>query len=175
VPADFIGFAEPSGGAAGSHGVGGGHGVDGGGVDGGDYDLFLANLLAQTAVLAFGRTAEEVAAEGSDPAVVPHRVMPGNQPTSTILAPRLTPATLGQLVALYEHTVFVKGVVWGVNCFDQWGVELGKAVATQIAPLLGAEPPEVPPSLDSSTTELVRWYRTTLGRTERPDHLGRAD
>ncbi|HET8681173.1 MAG TPA: glucose-6-phosphate isomerase [Micromonosporaceae bacterium] len=146
VPADLIGFAEPS-----------GHGD-------GDYDLFLANLLAQAAVLAFGRTAEEVAAEGSDPAVVPHRVMPGNQPTSTILAPRLTPATLGQLVALYEHTVFVKGVVWGVNCFDQWGVELGKAVATQIAPLLAAEAPEVPPSLDSSTTELVRWYRAARGR-----------
>ncbi|HET8658146.1 MAG TPA: glucose-6-phosphate isomerase [Micromonosporaceae bacterium] len=148
VPADFIGFAEPSGGP---------------GADGGDYDLFLANLLAQAAVLAFGRTAEEVAAEGSDPTVVPHRVMPGNQPTSTILAPRLTPATLGQLVALYEHTVFVKGVVWGVNCFDQWGVELGKAVATQIAPLLAPGGHKIPP-LDSSTNELVRWYRAARGR-----------
>ncbi|MBV8933051.1 MAG: glucose-6-phosphate isomerase [Kutzneria sp.] len=146
VPADFIGFLEQSG-------------------DGeGDYDLFFANMLAQTAALAFGRTAEEVVAEGTPVDVVPHKVMAGNHPTSTIVAPRLTPSTLGQLVALYEHTVFVKGAIWGINCFDQWGVELGKVLARQIAPKLGAATPELD-GLDSSTAALVRRYRGARGRT----------
>ena len=96
----------------------------------------MANCLAQTKALAFGKTAEEVAAEGTPPELVPHKVMPGNRPSSTILAPKLTPSVLGQLVALYEHTVFVEGTVWGIDSFDQWGVELGKAMAKELAPCL---------------------------------------
>ena len=120
--------------------------------------------FAQTAALAFGRTAEEVAAEGTPPEVVPHKVMPGNRPTSTILAPKLTPSTLGQLVALYEHTVFVEGAIWGIDSFDQWGVELGKVMAKQLAPeLTRPDPPSA--DLDSSTLTLVRRYRTLRGRT----------
>jgi glucose-6-phosphate isomerase len=145
VPADFIGFAEPN------------HEID-------DlHDLFMSNYVAQTAALAFGRTAEEVAAEGTPPEVVPHKVMPGNRPTSSILAPKLTPATLGQLVALYEHTVFVEGALWGIDSFDQWGVELGKVMAQQLSPeLIRPEPPSA--DLDSSTLNLVRRYRTLRGR-----------
>ncbi len=96
----------------------------------------MANCLAQSKVLAFGRTAEEVAADGTPAELVPHKVMPGNHPSSTILADRLTPSVLGQLVALYEHTVFTEGAVWGIDSFDQWGVELGKVMAKQLAPLL---------------------------------------
>ena len=96
----------------------------------------MSNCFAQSKVLAFGRTAEEVAAEGTAPEVVPHKVMPGNHPSSTIVAPVLTPSVLGQLVALYEHTVFTEGAVWGIDSFDQWGVELGKAMAVQLAPAL---------------------------------------
>jgi glucose-6-phosphate isomerase len=145
VPADFIGFAEPN------------HDID-------DlHDLFMSNFVAQTAALAFGRTAEEVAAEGTPPEVVPHKVMPGNRPTSSILAPKLTPATLGQLVALYEHTVFVEGALWGIDSFDQWGVELGKVMAQQLTPeLIRPEPPSA--DLDSSTLNLVRRYRRLRGR-----------
>jgi glucose-6-phosphate isomerase len=146
VPSDFIGFAEPS------------------GAGRGDFDLFTANLLAQSSALAFGKTAEEVKAEGTAEAIVPHRVMPGNQPSSTILMPKLTPAALGQLVALYEHTTFVKGVIWGINCFDQWGVELGKVMATRIAPTLGEEAAPTA-GLDQSTAELIRRYRASRGRT----------
>ncbi|NLT56329.1 MAG: glucose-6-phosphate isomerase [Actinomycetales bacterium] len=149
VPSDFIGFAEPS------------------GAGRGDFDLFTANMLAQGAALAFGKTVEEVEAEGTRADVVPHRVMPGNQPSSTILMPRLTPSTLGQLVALYEHTVFVKGVIWGINPFDQWGVELGKVMATRIAPELAEDRPAggaSGPGLDASTTELIRRYRVHRGR-----------
>lgn len=139
IPSDFLGFVEPS------------------GSGDGDYDLFFANLLAQTSALAFGRTAEEVAAEGTPADTVPHKVMPGNQPSSTILAPRLTPSTLGQLVALYEHTTMVKGVIWGIDSFDQWGVELGKELAKQIQPALSA-PPES--ALDPSTAAMALRYRT---------------
>ncbi len=121
VPADFIGFATST------------H------EDGDRQDLLMANCFAQTKALAFGRTAEEVAAEGTPAAVVPHKVMPGNHPSSTILAPELTPSVLGQLVALYEHTVFVEGAVWGIDSFDQWGVELGKLMAGQLAPVLSAD------------------------------------
>jgi glucose-6-phosphate isomerase len=151
VPADFIGFGQP------------GSGLEGGTV-GEMHDLLMANMFAQSAVLAFGRTAEEVAADGTDPAVVPHKVMPGNRPSTTILAPRLTPSTLGQLVAFYEHTVFTQGVIWQIDSFDQWGVELGKVMARQLAPALtGEEPPE--PDQDASTAELVRTYRQLRGRT----------
>ena len=115
-------------------------------------------------MVAFGKTAEEVAAEGTPASVVPHKVMPGNHPTSTILAPRLTPSVLGQLVALYEHTVFVEGAVWGIDSFDQWGVELGKVMAGQLGPALTAD--EVPDlsDQDSSTAALVRTYRSMRGK-----------
>ncbi|GAA3589878.1 glucose-6-phosphate isomerase [Nonomuraea rosea] len=145
VPADFIGFAEPFEDREGMH------------------DQLTANLLAQTSALAFGKTAEEIAAEGTPPDIVPHKVMPGNRPTSTILAPKLTPGTLGQLVALYEHIVFVEGTIWGVDSFDQWGVELGKKMALDVAPALTSEePPETFP--DPSTEQLVRRYRELRGR-----------
>ena len=101
--------------------------------------LLIGNMLAQAEALAFGKTPEEVAAAGVGPRLVPHRTFPGSRPTSVILAPRLTPSVLGQLVALYEHKVFTQGVVWGINSFDQWGVELGKALATTITGELVAE------------------------------------
>ena len=145
VPADFIGFAQPN------------HDLDG------MHDLFLANFLAQPRALAFGRTAEEVAAEGTAPDVVPHKVMPGNHPSNAIVAPKLTPSVLGQLVAAYEHRVFTQGVVWGINSFDQWGVELGKVMANQLAPKLQSESaPEY--DSDSSTNALVRLLREGRGR-----------
>ncbi|HEU5025020.1 MAG TPA: glucose-6-phosphate isomerase [Spirillospora sp.] len=145
VPADFIGFAEPFEDRAGMH------------------DLLTANLLAQTSALAFGKTADEIAAEGTPAAVVPHKVMPGNRPTSTILVPKLTPKTLGELVALYEHIVFVEGTIWGIDSFDQWGVELGKVMAQDLAPALTSEePPSDAP--DASTAALVRRYRELRGR-----------
>jgi glucose-6-phosphate isomerase len=124
----------------------------------------MANCFAQTKALAFGRTAEEVAAEGTPAAVVPHKVMPGNHPTSTILAPALTPSVLGQLVALYEHTVFVEGAVWGIDSFDQWGVELGKVMAGQLAPVLSAVDVPDLEDQDSSTAGLVRTYRRLRDR-----------
>jgi glucose-6-phosphate isomerase len=146
VPADFIAFAEPN-------------------LDIGEqHDLLLANCFAQSAALAFGRTAAEVAADGTVAAVVPHKVMPGNRPSSTILAPKLTPSVLGQLVALYEHIVFTQGAIWGIDSFDQWGVELGKVMAKQLAPAL--TDPGVPDlsGHDASTVELVRRYRQLRGR-----------
>jgi glucose-6-phosphate isomerase len=145
VPADFIGFAEPFEDREGMH------------------DLLNANLFAQTSALAFGKTAEEIAGEGTPPEIVPHKVMPGNRPTSTILATKLTPSTLGQLVALYEHATFVEGTIWGIDSFDQWGVELGKKMALDLAPALTSEePPEAFP--DASTEGLVRRYRELRGR-----------
>jgi glucose-6-phosphate isomerase len=140
VPADFIGFNRT--------------------LDelGRHHDLLMANLFAQTEALAFGRSAEEIAAEGGDPAQTPHRVTKGNRPTNTILADRLTPATLGTLVALYEHKVFVQGVIWSIDSFDQWGVELGKKLANAIIPELeSAEEPQL--RHDSSTNALIRRYR----------------
>ena len=110
------------------------------------HDLLIANVFAQTEALAFGKTPEQVAAEGTPEWLVPHRTFEGNRPTNTILAERLTPATLGQLVALYEHSVFTQGAIWGIDSFDQWGVELGKALAKRIIPELQAE------SEPSSTT-----------------------
>jgi glucose-6-phosphate isomerase len=146
VPVDMIGFADPN------HPYREHH------------DLLMANLFAQTEALAFGKTAEEAAAEGIAPAQVPHRTFTGNRPTTTILAQRLTPRILGELIALYEHKVFVQGCVWDVNSFDQWGVELGKALANRITPeLTGAEPPAG--AHDSSTTALIEWYREQRGAT----------
>src|SRR5690606_15667284 len=145
VPADFIGFAEPHEDREGMH------------------DLLSANLFAQSSALAFGKTAEEIAAEGTPDAVVPHKVMPGNRPSSTILAPKLTPSTLGQLVALYEHVVFVEGTIWGIDSFDQWGVELGKKMALDLAPALTSKEPQAD-FPDPSTERLVRVYRELRGR-----------
>jgi glucose-6-phosphate isomerase len=140
IPADLIGFIEPA-------------------ADlGGQHDLLIGNLFAQAEALAFGRTEEEVAAAGVAPELVPHRSFPGNRPTSVILGPRLTPSVLGQLIALYEHKVFTQGVVWGINSFDQWGVELGKAMAgTIIGELTADAEPEL--SHDASTNALIRRYR----------------
>ena len=140
IPCDFIGFCRPL------------------NVLGDQHDLLMANLFAQPEALAFGKPAAQVRAEGTPEALVPHRVFEGNRPSSTILAEQLTPHTLGALVALYEHSVFVQGAVWNIDSFDQWGVELGKALATQTAAELASEDE---PSLahDSSTNALIRRYR----------------
>ncbi|MHB8464515.1 MAG: glucose-6-phosphate isomerase [Acidimicrobiales bacterium] len=144
APADFIGFVRPA------------HDVDA------HHDLLMANLFAQTSALAFGKTAAEASAEGIPAAQIAHRVFPGNRPTSTILAPALTPRILGELVALYEHKVFVQGTIWGINSFDQWGVELGKALATRIMPAL--TDPSAPLDHDSSTNALIARYRADRAR-----------
>jgi glucose-6-phosphate isomerase len=122
------------------------------------HDMLVANVFAQAEALAFGKTAEEVKAEGTPDALVPHKVFEGNRPTNTILAQRLTPATLGKLVALYEHSVFTQGTVWAIDSFDQWGVELGKVLAQRIIPELESKT-EPALSHDSSTTALIRRYR----------------
>ncbi len=140
IPCDFIGFCQ-SVNPLGPH-----------------HNLLMANLLAQTEALAFGKTAQEVAAEGVAPALVPHRTFPGNRPTNTILGMRLTPEVLGKLIAMYEHKVFVQGTIWDINSFDQWGVELGKVLATRIAPELMSQP-EPDLQHDSSTNTLIRRYR----------------
>jgi glucose-6-phosphate isomerase len=145
VPADFIGFARPKQDLPTADGTGSMH------------DLLMSNFFAQTKVLAFGKTEEEIAAEGVAPAVVPHKVMPGNRPSTTIMAEELTPAVLGMLIALYEHITFVQGVIWDINSFDQWGVELGKQQANDLAPAVsGAVKVD---SGDSSTDSLITWYR----------------
>ena len=140
IPSDFIGICRPA------------------EVVGDHHDLLMANFLAQTEALAFGKTTEEVLTEGVAPDLAPHRTFPGNRPTSTILAPELTPSVLGQLTALYEHKVFTQGVVWEVNSFDQWGVELGKVLATRIAAEL-EEAAGDDLDHDSSTSTLIRRYR----------------
>ena len=138
VPADFIGIARPA-------------------HDLGDHqDVFMANFFAQPEALAFGRTADEVSADGVPEHQVAARTFAGNHPTTSILVPELTPGVLGQLIALYEHKTFVQGAVWGINSFDQWGVELGKKLAQAIIPELGAD---TDPDHDSSTSELIRRYR----------------
>ena len=139
IPADFIGFLHSQN-PLGNH-----------------HDLLTANVFAQTEALAFGKTAEEVAAEGTPAWLVPHRVFEGNRPSNTMLVESLTPATLGKLVALYEHSVFVQGTVWSINSFDQWGVELGKVLAKKVADELSAADPEL--THDSSTNALIRRYR----------------
>lgn len=152
VPADFIGLSQPTDDLPTADGSGSMH------------DLLMSNFFAQTQVLAFGKTAEEIAAEGTPPSVVPHKVMPGNKPTTSILATRLTPSVLGQLIALYEHQVFTEGVIWGVDSFDQWGVELGKTQAKALMPVITEEASPATQS-DSSTDALVRRYRAERGRT----------
>ncbi|MFF8988690.1 glucose-6-phosphate isomerase [Streptomyces sp. NPDC014983] len=148
IPADFIGFAEPA--------------AELGGEVKAQHDLLMANFFAQTQALAFGKTAEEVRAEGVPEELVPHRTFPGNRPTTTVLARELTPSVLGQLIALYEHKVFVQGAVWNIDSFDQWGVELGKVLAKRVEPAL-TEGAEVP-GLDTSTKALVAKYRELRGR-----------
>ena len=124
------------------------------------HDMLIANVFAQTEALAFGKTAEEVKAEGTPDGLVPHRVFEGNRPSNTIVADRLTPESLGKLVALYEHSVFAQGVIWNIDSFDQWGVELGKVLAQRIVPELESK---TEPALnhDSSTNNLIRRYRTS--------------
>ncbi|MDH6199108.1 glucose-6-phosphate isomerase [Mycobacterium frederiksbergense] len=152
VPADFIGFSQPTDDLPTADGTGSMH------------DLLMSNFFAQTQVLAFGKTAEAIAAEGTAADVVPHKVMPGNRPTTSILATKLTPSTVGQLIALYEHQVFTEGVVWGIDSFDQWGVELGKTQAMALLPVL-TEKGSPAEQTDSSTDALVRRYRTERGRS----------
>ncbi|UFR05160.1 glucose-6-phosphate isomerase [Streptomyces sp. Go40/10] len=149
IPADFIGFAEPV--AELSEELKAQH------------DLLMANFFAQTQALAFGKTAEEVRAEGVPEELVPHKTFQGNRPTTTILARKLTPSVLGQLIALYEHKVFVQGAVWNIDSFDQWGVELGKVLAKRVEPAL-TEGADVP-GLDASTKALVATYRELRGRS----------
>ena len=151
IPADFIGFSQPTDDLATADGRGSMH------------DLLMSNFFAQTQVLAFGKTAAEIAAEGTPPAVVPHKVMPGNRPSTTILATQLTPSVVGQLIALYEHIVFTEGVIWGIDSFDQWGVELGKTQAKALLPVITADESPAKQS-DSSTDALVRHYREARGR-----------
>jgi glucose-6-phosphate isomerase len=123
------------------------------------HDILMSNVFAQAQALAFGKTAAEVRAEGVSEAVVPHKVMQGNRPTNTILAQKLTPYALGTLVALYEHSVFTQGTVWGIDSFDQWGVELGKKLAKEIVPeLMSESEPDL--AHDSSTNALIRRYRS---------------
>ncbi|EPD67329.1 glucose-6-phosphate isomerase [Streptomyces sp. HGB0020] len=143
IPADLIGFARPAGELSGELKA--------------QHDLLMANLFAQGQALAFGKTAEEVRAEGVPEEQVPHRTFLGNHPTTTILARELTPSVLGQLIALYEHKVFVQGAVWNIDSFDQWGVELGKVLAKRVEPAL-TEGADVP-GLDPSTSALVAAYR----------------
>ncbi|MGB6179683.1 MAG: glucose-6-phosphate isomerase [Rhodococcus sp. (in: high G+C Gram-positive bacteria)] len=152
VPADFIGFAEPTDDLPTADGTGSMH------------DLLMSNYFAQTKVLAFGKTAEEIAEEGTAEDIVPHKVMPGNRPSTSIMAPKLTPSVVGQLIALYEHQVFVEGVVYGIDSFDQWGVELGKTQAQELTPVL-TDPAGPGDDVDSSTSALISWYRSERGRS----------
>jgi glucose-6-phosphate isomerase len=140
IPCDFIAFEQPL------------------NPLGRQHDMLLANVFAQTEALAFGKTPQQVKAEGTPDWLVPHRVFEGNRPSNTILAGQLTPETLGKLVALYEHSVFTQGAIWQINSFDQWGVELGKVLAQRIIPELESA---AEPSLghDSSTNNLIRRYR----------------
>ena len=145
VPADFIAFANPT------WALGDG--------DADMHELFLSNFFAQTKALAFGKTSEEVRAEGTPEAIVSARVFTGNRPTTSIMAPSLTPSVLGQLIALYEHITFVEGAVWGIDSFDQWGVELGKVLAKQILPAIEGSS-EALDAQDQSTRALIEYYRT---------------
>ena len=145
IPCDFIAFMKPLN-PLGRH-----------------HDMLIANVFAQTEALAFGKTPQQVKAEGTPEWLAPHRVFEGNRPSNTILADRLTPEVLGQLVALYEHTVFTQGAIWQINSFDQWGVELGKVLAQRIIPELES-PAEPPLGHDSSTNSLIRRYRKSRSR-----------
>jgi glucose-6-phosphate isomerase len=146
IPCDFIAFAEPLN-PLGNH-----------------HDILLANVFAQAEALAFGKTAAEVEAEGTKPALVPHRVFEGNRPSNVFLLERLTPGALGKLVALYEHSVFTQGTLWRIDSFDQWGVELGKVLAQRIIPEVeGASAPAL--AHDSSTNRLIQRYRALRKRS----------
>jgi glucose-6-phosphate isomerase len=149
VPADFIAFARPA------------YALRDGDTD--VHELFLANFFAQTKALAFGRTADEVRAEGVAEELVSARTFPGNRPTTSIMAPALTPAVLGQLVALYEHITFVQGAVWGIDSFDQWGVELGKVLAQELGPAVSGDA-AVAAEQDPSTQSLIAYYQENRGR-----------
>jgi glucose-6-phosphate isomerase len=153
VPADFIAFARPAYALTDD--------ADGQGTD--VHELFLANFFAQTKALAFGKTAEEVRAEGVTEDLVAARTFPGNRPTTSIMAPSLTPSVLGQLVALYEHITFVEGAVWGIDSFDQWGVELGKQLAQQLRPAVAGDA-AVAAEQDPSTQSLIAYYQENRGR-----------
>jgi glucose-6-phosphate isomerase len=144
IPSDFIAVANPA------------HPLTDGDSD--VHELFLANFFAQTAALAFGKTTDEVRAEGTPDVIVPARVFTGNRPTTSIMAPALTPSRVGQLIALYEHITFVQGVIWGIDSFDQWGVELGKQLALQVTPAVGGDQ-EALAKQDSSTQSLITYYR----------------
>lgn len=148
IPCDFIGFLHPIRGERSHH------------------ELLMANMVAQTRALAFGRTADEVVAQNVHPELVPHRTFPGNRPTNTLLAPALTPFVLGQIIALYEHKVFTQGVIWGINSFDQWGVELGKELARDVLDDLRCSS-EALPDYDSSTNELIRRLREAFHGLDR--------
>ncbi|MCM3780133.1 glucose-6-phosphate isomerase [Microbacterium hydrocarbonoxydans] len=148
IPADFIAFVNPA------------YPLSDGAQD--VHELFLANFLAQTKALAFGKTADEVEAEGTTGALVAARTFAGNRPTTSIFAPALTPQVLGQLIALYEHITFTQGTIWGINSFDQWGVELGKQLAMQIAPAIGGDE-EAVAAQDPSTKALLEYYRSHRG------------
>jgi glucose-6-phosphate isomerase len=139
VPADFIGFATSL------------------NPEGDHHAKLISNLFAQTEALAFGKDEKEVRAEGTEHRLIPFKVFEGNRPTTTIMAERLTPAILGKLVAMYEHKIFTQGVIWNINSFDQWGVELGKALANRILPELTSD--KEMSAHDSSTTNLIRYYR----------------
>jgi glucose-6-phosphate isomerase len=144
IPADFIAFATPN------------HPLADGEQD--VHELFLANFFAQTKALAFGKSAEEVRAEGTEGALVAAREFSGDRPTTSIMAPKLTASVLGQLIALYEHITFVQGVVWGINSFDQWGVELGKQLAKDLAGAVAGDEEKIAAE-DASTAGLIRYYR----------------
>ncbi|HTF71534.1 MAG TPA: hypothetical protein VK638_53585 [Edaphobacter sp.] len=140
IPCDFIAFGHPLN-PLGQH-----------------HDILMANVFAQAEALAFGKTREQVKTEGTPDSIVPHRVFEGNRPSNTILADRLTPETLGKLIALYEHSVFTQGTIWGIDSFDQWGVELGKVLAKRIIPELESKE-ESKLDHDGSTSTLIRRYR----------------
>jgi glucose-6-phosphate isomerase len=152
VPVDFLGFAQPTEDLP---------TIDG---NGSMHDILVSNLLAQRRVLAFGRIAEELAGAGVPDALIPHKVMPGNRPSTTILAPKLTPSILGQLIALYEHQTFTEGILCNINSFDQWGVELGKSQALELQTAVSNDD-QTAQSLDSSTETALRWYRVNRGNT----------
>ncbi len=146
IPCDFIAFGKPV------HAIGRHH------------DMLVSNVFAQAEALAFGKTAEEVKAEGTEDWLVPHRVFNGNRPSNTLLAEQLDPSTLGKLIALYEHSVYTQGVIWNIDSFDQWGVELGKVLANRIIPELESQDPP-PLDHDSSTNNLINKYRAMRGRS----------
>jgi glucose-6-phosphate isomerase len=145
IPTDFIAMANPT------------YAFKDGAND--VHELFLANFFAQTKALAFGKTEAEVRAEGTADPIVPHRIFPGNRPSTSIMAPALTPSVVGQLIALYEHITFVDGVLWGINSFDQWGVELGKKLALELAPAISGDADALAGE-DSSTRNLIGYYRS---------------